>query len=96
MLNFDLKTAQEKRVMDLHELEEIRLYAYENSKIYKEITKASHDKLIRLKHFKAGDSVLLFNSKLRLFPGKLRCKPYLGATHVEENIKTPLHDPTPS
>ncbi|CAA7038873.1 unnamed protein product [Microthlaspi erraticum] len=37
-------------------------------------TKAAHDKLIRLKDFKVGDSVLLFNSKLRLFPGKLRSK----------------------
>ncbi|CAA7043949.1 unnamed protein product [Microthlaspi erraticum] len=34
-------------------------------------TKAAHDKLIRLKDFKVGDSVLLYNSKLRLFPGKL-------------------------
>ncbi|CAA7041925.1 unnamed protein product [Microthlaspi erraticum] len=37
-------------------------------------TKAAHDKLIRLKDFKVGDSVLLYNSKLRLFPGKLRSK----------------------
>ncbi|CAA7023188.1 unnamed protein product [Microthlaspi erraticum] len=37
-------------------------------------TKAAHDKLIRLKDFKVGDSVLLFNSKSRLFPGKLRSK----------------------
>ncbi|CAA7044599.1 unnamed protein product [Microthlaspi erraticum] len=36
--------------------------------------KAAHDKLIRLKDFKVGDSVLLYNSKLRLFPGKLRSK----------------------
>ncbi|CAA7021691.1 unnamed protein product [Microthlaspi erraticum] len=36
MLNFDIKAAQEKRVMNLHELEEIRMNAYENSKIYKE------------------------------------------------------------
>ncbi|CAA7047514.1 unnamed protein product [Microthlaspi erraticum] len=36
--------------------------------------KAAHDKLIRLKDFKVGDSVLLFNSKLVLFPGKLRSK----------------------
>ncbi|CAA7029364.1 unnamed protein product [Microthlaspi erraticum] len=36
--------------------------------------RAAHDKLIRLKDFKVGDSVLLFNSKLVLFPGKLRSK----------------------
>ncbi|CAA7046902.1 unnamed protein product [Microthlaspi erraticum] len=74
MLNFDIKAAQERRVMNLFELEEIRMNAYENSRIYKMRTKAAHDKLIRLKDFKVGDSVLLFNSKLRLFPGKLRSK----------------------
>ncbi|CAA7041293.1 unnamed protein product [Microthlaspi erraticum] len=72
MLNFDIKAAQERRVMNLFELEEIRMNAYENSRIYKMRTKAAHDKLIRLKDFKVGDSVLLYNSKLRLFPGKLR------------------------
>ncbi|CAA7056769.1 unnamed protein product [Microthlaspi erraticum] len=69
MLNFDIKAAQERRVMNLFELEEIRMNAYENSMIYKMRTKAAHDKLIRLKDFKVGDSVLLYNSKLRLFPG---------------------------
>ncbi|CAA7043382.1 unnamed protein product [Microthlaspi erraticum] len=69
--------------MDLHELEEIRLDAYENSKIYKERTKTAHDKLIRLKDFKARDSVLLFNSKLRLFHGKLRSK-WVGPFKIQE------------
>ncbi|XP_010497029.1 PREDICTED: uncharacterized protein LOC104774060 [Camelina sativa] len=70
LLNLDIKTAQEKRVMDLHELDEIRLEAYDNSIIYKERTKFFHDKKIRHKYLKAGDKVLLFNSKLWLFPGK--------------------------
>jgi hypothetical protein len=35
-LNYDLKTAGEKRTLDLHELEELRLEAYENAKPYKE------------------------------------------------------------
>ncbi|CAA7058461.1 unnamed protein product [Microthlaspi erraticum] len=46
LLNFDIRSAQEKRGFDLHELEEIRLDAYESSKIYKERTKAFHDKKI--------------------------------------------------
>ena len=33
-----------------------------------------HDQIILRKEFKAGDQVLLFNSKLRLFPGKLKSK----------------------
>ena len=35
---------------------------------------ASHDKMIRTKTFFKGQKVLLFNSRLRLFPGKLRSK----------------------
>ncbi|XP_070015484.1 uncharacterized protein [Nicotiana sylvestris] len=33
-----------------------------------------HDKFIWIKDFKAGDLVLLFNSRLRMFPGKLKSK----------------------
>ncbi|KAG7572472.1 Ribonuclease H-like superfamily [Arabidopsis suecica] len=74
LLNLDIKEAQEKRSVDLHELEEIRLEAYESSKVYKERTKAFHDKKIAPKDFKAGDQVLLFNSRLKLFPGKLKSR----------------------
>ncbi|KAG7559399.1 Retrotransposon gag domain [Arabidopsis thaliana x Arabidopsis arenosa] len=74
LLNLDIKEAQEKRSVDLHELEEIRLEAYESSKVYKERTKAFHDKRISPKDFKAGDQVLLFNSRLKLFPGKLKSR----------------------
>ena len=58
----------------MSELEEIREAAYENSKIYKERTKKWHDAKIRIKKFKEGDQVLLFNSRLRLFPGKLKSR----------------------
>ncbi|XP_010474092.1 PREDICTED: uncharacterized protein LOC104753555 [Camelina sativa] len=74
LLNLDIKTAQEKRVMVFHELDDIRLEAYDNSRIYKERTKAFHDKKIRHKNLKAGNKVLLFNSKLRLFPGMLKSR----------------------
>ncbi|KAG7572457.1 Integrase catalytic core [Arabidopsis suecica] len=74
LLNLDIKEAQEKRSVDLHELEKIRLEAYESSKVYKERTKAFHDKKISPKDFKAGDQVLLFNSRLKLFPGKLKSR----------------------
>ncbi|GJU28211.1 reverse transcriptase domain-containing protein [Tanacetum coccineum] len=44
----------------LHELDKLRLQAYENSKLYKARTKAYHDKKLRVrKDFKAGDKVLL-------------------------------------
>jgi len=46
LLNFDIKSAKEKRLLQLHELDEIRMDAFENSRIYKEKTKAFHDKNI--------------------------------------------------
>ena len=58
----------------VHELEEIRHLAYENSKIYKEKTKAYHDKRIIARRFEPNDKVLLFNSRLRLFPCKLKSR----------------------
>ncbi|KAJ9128977.1 hypothetical protein P3X46_034263 [Hevea brasiliensis] len=74
ILNFDLKTAGEKRMLQLNELEELRLDAYENAKLFKERTKRWHDKHIRRKEFQEGDVVLLYNSRLRLFPGKLKSR----------------------
>ena len=42
--NFDQTTAGEKRKIQLHELEELRLQAYESSRMYKERMKLYHDK----------------------------------------------------
>lgn len=74
LFNYDMKSAGEKRMLQLQELEELRLDAYENARIYKERTKRWHDKHIVPKEFHEGDLVLLFNSRLRLFPGKLRSR----------------------
>ncbi|CAN6577121.1 unnamed protein product [Malus baccata var. baccata] len=46
--------------------------AYQNARIYKEKTKAFHDKMIRGKTFSIGQKVLLFNSRLRLFPVQVK------------------------
>ncbi|CAN6566353.1 unnamed protein product [Malus baccata var. baccata] len=72
--NLDLDAAGLHRKLQLCELDEIRNEAYENARIYKEKTKAFHDKMIRAKTFSIGQKVLLFNSRLPLFPGKLRSK----------------------
>lgn len=93
-LNFEQTKAGEKRKMQLHELEELRCQAYESSKLYKEKVKNYHDKKIVKRDFRPGQQVLLFNSRLRLFPGKLKSKwsgpftikevkPY-GAIELEE------------
>ena len=73
-LNFDFKAAKEDRLLQLNELEELRNEAYDSAKIYKDKTKKWHDQRILRREFKAGDQVLLFNSRLRLFIGKLKSK----------------------
>ena len=79
-LNFDFKAAKEERLLQLNELEELRNEAYDNARIYKDKTKKWHDQKILRREFKAGDQVLLFNSRLKLFLGKLKSKwsvPYI-------------------
>ncbi|XP_058757838.1 uncharacterized protein LOC131631068 [Vicia villosa] len=81
--NRDDSLAFKKRKEQLHELEEFRYLAYESNKMYKENMKRYHDKKLKKKEFKVGDLVLLFNSSLRLFPGKLKSK-WLGPFMVKE------------
>ena len=73
-LNFDLKEAGERRLLQLNELEEFRHDAYESSRLYKERTKKRHDQQILRRDFAPGQQVLLFNSRLKLFPGKLKSR----------------------
>ncbi|GJU88575.1 reverse transcriptase domain-containing protein [Tanacetum coccineum] len=70
--NFDLKTAGDHQKLQLNELNELRDHAYENSLIYKEKTKKLHDLKIKNRIFNVGDQVLLFNSRLKIFSGKLK------------------------
>ncbi|CAN6695189.1 unnamed protein product [Malus baccata var. baccata] len=70
--NMDVDEAGLHRKLQLNELEEIRNEAYENAHLYKEKTKAFHDKMIRTKSFSFGQKVLLFNSRLCLFPVQVR------------------------
>nr|GEW16139.1 reverse transcriptase domain-containing protein [Tanacetum cinerariifolium] len=75
--NPNLKVAGEKQFMQLHELDELRLWGYDNSKIYKARTKAYYDKKLQIhKEFKAEDKVLLFNSKYKYKAFKLISKWY--------------------
>ncbi|GKE99737.1 hypothetical protein Tco_0023088 [Tanacetum coccineum] len=70
--NFDLKNAGDHRKVQLNELNELCDHAYENSLIYKEETKRIHDSKIKNLVFNVGDQVLLFNSRLKMFSGKLK------------------------
>ena len=73
-LNYDFQAAKEERLLQLNELEELRNEAYDNAKIYKDKTKKWYDQRILRKEFKAGEQVLLYNSRLKLFPGKLKSR----------------------
>ncbi|GJU94443.1 reverse transcriptase domain-containing protein [Tanacetum coccineum] len=69
--------ARENRFLQINELDELRLKAYESSVSYKERTNWWHDKRINpTTEYEKGDNVLLFNSRLRLFHGKLKSRSY--------------------
>ncbi|GJX59844.1 reverse transcriptase domain-containing protein [Tanacetum coccineum] len=70
--NFDLKTTGDHQKVQMNELNELRDQAYENSLIYNEKTKKIHDSKIKNHVFNVGDRVLLFNSRLKIFSGKLK------------------------
>ncbi|RVW59150.1 hypothetical protein CK203_105263 [Vitis vinifera] len=64
-----------KRCFDLNEMEELRNDAYINSKVAKQRMKRWHDQLISNKEFQKGQRVLLYDSRLHIFPGKLKSSP---------------------
>ncbi|PKI35382.1 hypothetical protein CRG98_044230 [Punica granatum] len=72
--NMDLRRSGEERKFQLQELEEIHLEAYDNAAMYKERTKFFHDKVLLWKDFSIGQKLLLFDSRLKLMPGKLRSR----------------------
>nr|GEU80565.1 reverse transcriptase domain-containing protein [Tanacetum cinerariifolium] len=73
-VNFDLKKAGDHRKLKLNELSELRDQAYEIYVIYKERTKKIHNSKIKNRIFNVGDQVLLFNSRLKIFSGKLKTR----------------------
>ena len=90
-LNFDFKATKEERLLQLNELEELINEAYDNAMIHKDKTKKWNDQKILRREFKAGDQVLLFNSKLKLFPRKLKSKwsgPYTVVTSTTFGVVT--------
>ena len=93
-LNYDLTEAGEERRLQLNELDEIRAKAYESAHSYKERAKLFHDRCILWREFALGMKELLYNSRLHLFPGKLRSRwtgPYIvsriflyGAAEIQD------------
>ena len=73
-LNFDLMKAGRKRLFQLNELDELRMNAYENAKLYKDHTRLWHDKHLSKKEFHEGELILLYNSRFKLFSKKLKSR----------------------
>ena len=73
-LNFDLAQAGKQRLLQMNELDELRHELYESSRIYKERLKMFHDKTLVRKTFEPHQKVLLYNSCLHMFPGKICSK----------------------
>ncbi|RDX68748.1 hypothetical protein CR513_52229, partial [Mucuna pruriens] len=63
--------ANQERKLELQELEELCLKAYENSQIYKKKVKQFHDSRILRKEFRVRQKVLLCNFQLKLIAGKI-------------------------
>nr|GEU58656.1 reverse transcriptase domain-containing protein [Tanacetum cinerariifolium] len=72
--NYDLLTMGDHQKVKVNELNELRNQAYENSLIYKNKIKRIHDSKIKDRVFNVGDRVILFNSKLKIFSGKLKTR----------------------
>ncbi|GMJ16154.1 hypothetical protein HRI_005284600 [Hibiscus trionum] len=73
-VNMDWDKSAQKRLLDLIEIEEIRAMAYDNAIIYKDKTKKWNDKKLLPRQFSPVQKVLLFNSGLKFFPGKLKSR----------------------
>ena len=58
----------------MNELDELRRESNESSRIYKEKVKLFHDQNIIRKTFEPHQKLLIYSSRLHIFPGKLRSR----------------------
>ncbi|XP_048229061.1 uncharacterized protein LOC125369835 [Ricinus communis] len=72
--NMDLTKVGKECLLHLNKLEEMHSEAYKNAKLYKERTKKQHNKSLLRKSFVPKMKVLLFNSRFKIFPRKLRSR----------------------
>ncbi|KAL1564799.1 hypothetical protein AAHA92_07096 [Salvia divinorum] len=73
-VNLEADACEDERKLQLQELEELRLESYDSAMWYKKRTKLWHDKNLRRKKLQVGQRMLLFESRLKLMPGKLKSK----------------------
>ncbi|XP_021980108.1 uncharacterized protein LOC110876239 [Helianthus annuus] len=73
-VNADYNEAGKMRQLQLCEIEELKDEAYECASAYKDKLKKVHDAKLRKKTFEVGQMVWLYNSRLKVFAGKLKSK----------------------
>ena len=73
-LNMEWHEATKLRLFQINEMDEFRYNAYESATLYKENMKYYHDSKILKRDFQPKDLVLLYNSRLKFFPGKLKSR----------------------
>ena len=99
-LNFDLAKAGKQRLLQMNELDELRRESYESSRIYKDRLNLFHDKNLVRKTFEPHQKVLLYSSRVHIFPSKLRSRwagpfivkvfyPY-GAAEIENPVSAKI------
>jgi hypothetical protein len=84
-MKLDLDAAVVKRRIQISELEEMRLKAYENASIYKERIKRWYDKRLKKKDFKEGDNVFPDNSRFKTF-GKVKLQSKWDGPYVVHSV----------
>jgi hypothetical protein len=74
-MNLYVDATRIKSRIQISELEEMTLKAYESATFYRERMKRWYHKRLQPKEFKEGDKVLVFNSKMKIFgKGKWKSK----------------------
>ncbi|XP_024015893.1 uncharacterized protein LOC112089147 [Eutrema salsugineum] len=99
-----LPSAAERRLIQLNELDEIRCHAYENSKLYKERTKAYHDSKIVSRQFEPNDQVRPYGAIVLLTPdgsreftvNGQRVKHYWAKAEIPDGHIVPLDGAPPA
>ena len=83
VLHLDATAALDQRWFDLNKLEEDRSTAIYHQEVQKQQQKAWHDWNLKKKNISTGDTVLLYDSKIKGKPKKL-CTTWMGPYLVEE------------
>ena len=82
-LGMHLNEAQQQRMKQLNELDEVRQDALQQTTVVQQQRIKWHDKFIKNKEFQVGDWDLLFDSKFKDFKGKFTTH-WLGPYEIQE------------